>query len=114
MMENTMGQPDAFRVSENLSPDSSTVPTITINDLLDELRVDQIDLLKLDIEGSEKELFEDPAKNRWLSRTRAVIVELHDHFKPGCTAAVEAALAGQNFIRSQRGENILFIRKSDF
>jgi hypothetical protein len=76
--------------------------------------VDQIDLLKLDIEGSEKELFEDPAKKWWLSRTRAVIVELHDRFKPGCTAAVEAALAGQNFIRTQRGENILFIRKSDF
>lgn len=114
MMENTTGQPDAFRVSESLSPDSSTIPTITINDLLDELSVDRIDLLKLDIEGSEKELFEDPAKKWWLSRTRAVIVELHDRFKPGCTAAVEAALAGQNFTRSQRGENILFIRKSDF
>ena len=114
MLENTMGQPDAFRVSESLSPDSSTIPTVTINDLLDETGADKIDLLKLDVEGSEKELFEDPANRSWLSKTQAVIVEFHDRFKPGCTAAVEEALAGQNFIRSQKGENILFVRESAF
>lgn len=114
MMENTTGQPDAFRVSENLSSDSSTIPTITIMNLLNEMGLDGIDLLKLDIEGSEKELFEDPETHHWLSRTQAIIVELHDRFKPGCTEAVEGALAGENFVRSQRGENLLFIREPAF
>jgi FkbM family methyltransferase len=114
MMENTTGQPDAFRVSESLSSNSSTIPTITIMNLLDEMGFDGIDLLKLDIEGSEKELFEDPETHHWLSRTQAIIVELHDRFKPGCTEALEGALAGENFVRSQRGENILFIRGSAF
>ncbi|MGA6828066.1 FkbM family methyltransferase [Nitrospira sp. NS4] len=113
-IENTTGQPDAFRVRESPSADDSTIPTTTINDLLQETSMDQLDLLKLDIEGSEKELLEDPARNRWISRTRALIVELHDRFKPGCTTAVEQALTGQNFSRSQRGENILFIRDSSF
>ena len=113
-IENTSGQPDAWRVRESPSADDSTIPTTTINDLLEETRIGQLDLLKLDIEGSEKELFEDPARNRWLSRTRALIVELHDRFKPGCTTAVEQSLAGQSFSRSQRGENLLFIRESPF
>lgn len=111
VMENTTGQPDAFRVSESHSSDSSTIPAITIMDLLGEMGLDRIDLLKLDIEGAEKELFEDPAAHQWLSRTQAIILELHDRFKPGCTEAVEGALAAHKFVRSQRGENLLCIRE---
>lgn len=69
-----------------------------------------IDLLKLDIEGSEKELFEDPNCHRWLSRMKMIFVELHDRLKPGCTAAMEKAIAPYGFERMSRGSNLVLIR----
>jgi hypothetical protein len=92
--------------------EAGAIAAISIPDLLLEAGTDSIDLLKLDIEGAEKELFENHACSGWLARTRAVIVELHDRFKPGCTAAVERAVGGQSFRRSQVGENLLFIREN--
>lgn len=109
-IENTAGQPDAFRVKEVASPEDGAIPTCTIGELLDDVGIEQFDLIKLDVEGAEKELFEDPRREVWLGRTRAVILEPHDWFKPGCTEAVEQAILGQNFRRSRLGENLLLIR----
>jgi FkbM family methyltransferase len=54
-----------------------------------------IDILKLDVEGAEKELFEhDPA---WLANVGVLMIELHDRFKPGCSKALYSALTHHNF-----------------
>jgi FkbM family methyltransferase len=110
-IENVAGQPDAFRVRESASAEGRTIPTCTIDELLHEAGADRLDLLKLDVEGAEKELFEDPGRESWLEKTRAVIMEPHDWFKPGCTSAVEHAIANQPFRRTQVGENLLFVRE---
>ena len=44
-----------------------------------------IDLLKVDIEGAEHELFAQ-ASDAWLSATRCIVVETHERFRPGVTA----------------------------
>jgi FkbM family methyltransferase len=111
-IENPSGNVDAFRVRETDRAALHAIPAISIPDLLQETGADSIDLLKLDVEGAEKELFEDQASAGWLARTRALIVELHDRFKPGCTEAVEHALTGMNFRRAQVGESLLFVRES--
>lgn len=109
-IENPSGNADAFFVQETTGRTSpQVVSTISIPELLDQAGAESIDLLKLDVEGAEKELFEDEAAQRWIARTRAVIVELHDRFKPGCTQAVERALASQPFRRTQNGESLLFL-----
>jgi len=113
VIENTAGQPDAFRVKEITLAEPGTIPTCTIADLMRESGADQLDLLKLDVEGAEKELFEDPESAFWLEKTRALIMEPHDWFKPGCTEAVERAMTGRNFRRSRIGENLLFVRESN-
>jgi len=109
-LENPSGNADAFFVQEAAD---QTVPqgvsTISIQELLDQAGGESIDLLKLDVEGAEKELFEDEAAPVWIARTRAVIVELHDRFRPGCTQTVERALAGYRFRRTERGESLLFL-----
>lgn len=112
VIENPSGEPYAFRVRECASPGNGAIAAVMIDDLLREVGAKQLDLLKLDVEGAEKELFEDPARDRWLGRTRAVILELHDWFKPGCLQAVEQAVAPYGFSRSQVGENLLFVRES--
>lgn len=62
-----------------------------------------IDILKVDIEGAEKELFAEASG--WINDVGAIMVELHDRWKPGCTESFEAATR-QFPIRSEKGENI--------
>ena len=58
--------------------------------------VSQIDLLKIDIEGSERELFMD-SYDYWLPRTKVVVIEFHDWMKEGCSRAVYKAIAQYRF-----------------
>lgn len=51
------------------------VPTI-----LDDLGWDSVDLLKIDVEGAERDLFEDPELGTWLPRVGNLLVECHSHF----------------------------------
>jgi FkbM family methyltransferase len=85
--------------------DMPCVPAITIDEVLGSLENDRIDLLKLDIEGSELQLFSRGAE-QWLSRIQNIVIELHDRYRPGCTKAFYSALASRNFVQEIRGENI--------
>ena len=49
----------------------------TIPDLMRELNLDGIDILKIDIEGAEFQLFQ--ADTSWLDRVRFLAIEIHDH-----------------------------------
>ena len=86
--------------------DGSQVRAITMRTLMRELDIGSIDLLKVDIEGSEKELFEDCA---WADSLQSLAIELHDHVRPGCGLAVNAAMS--DFYRSRRGEINLYLRR---
>ncbi|WP_158308363.1 FkbM family methyltransferase [Thiocapsa marina] len=68
------------------------VRAIAIESLMSRFSLDRIDVLKVDIEGAEKELFEHSA--HWIDRVGAIFIELHDRFRPGCGKAVEAATGG--------------------
>jgi len=92
----------AFQVAEN---GGERVRAITMRTLMSETGIDSIDLLKVDIEGAEKEVFETCA---WIKNVRVIAIELHDRIKPGCRSVVEAAAA--DFRSDQRGEVTLFMR----
>ena len=83
-----------FRVREGTSSRHG-VSTVTIPMLMEREGSNVIDLLKIDIEGSELELLSEEAA--WLERVRAISIEFHDAFRPGCSAAGEAALARAGF-----------------
>jgi FkbM family methyltransferase len=83
-----------------------TIRAVTLPTLMREFDVDVIDLAKIDIEGSEQEIFED---TRWLTGLRCMMIELHDRFRPGCSKAVEPAMQGFN--RLQRGETTFYLRE---
>jgi FkbM family methyltransferase len=78
---------------------------ITMQTLLREMSAQIIDLVKIDIEGAEKEVFEDTS---WLTDVKCVMIELHDRFRPGCTEAVESAMQG--FARTKRGSTVFYVR----
>lgn len=70
-----------------------------------------IDLLKLDVEGAEKEIFSVNYEN-WLPYTKVIMIELHDRFKHGCSKAFFSAVAKYDFSFSIRGENCILVNNA--
>jgi FkbM family methyltransferase len=63
------------------------VESLTVRDLMTRYNFSRIDLLKVDIEGAEQEVFADPGAPDWLFDVDAIVIELHDRFRPGCSRA---------------------------
>ena len=72
--------------------DPAMVAAIDLGTLLDELGAGGVDLLKIDIEGAEWEVFADSAG--WIDRVTMIAGELHERYRPGVGAVVDEALAG--------------------
>jgi hypothetical protein len=71
-----------------------------------------IDVLKLDIESSEKELFSQNFEP-WLAKTKMIIIELHDSMKAGCAKQFFEAVnkVFPNYDLSIKGENVILVNK---
>jgi FkbM family methyltransferase len=93
---------------EAVPVDDGGVEGLTLEGLLLRQRWDHADLVKLDIEGSERDVLD--ASSAWLPRVRALAVETHDRLLPGCQAAFERAVAGPEWQRHTRGEYQCAIR----
>jgi FkbM family methyltransferase len=61
---------------------SHTVHAITLGKIMADYHLETIDILKIDIEGAEKEVFED--SSAWIGKVKSVIIELHEDMKSGC------------------------------
>lgn len=101
----------AFQVAENGrmagTKKVEQVPTFTVPTLLRQHGIEFVDIFKIDIEGAEKELFENAAP--WIDRVGSIMIELHDRMKPGCTDAF--ASATKDFpVDQTKGENIFRAR----
>jgi FkbM family methyltransferase len=59
--------------------------TVTIEKIMEDFNIDKIDILKIDIEGSEKEVFN--SSSAWIDKVNSIIVELHESIKKGCNKA---------------------------
>jgi FkbM family methyltransferase len=86
---------------------ADAVRAITVPEIIRDHRLEKIDLLKVDIEGAEKELFGAPAP--WLGQVDAICIELHDWFKAGCSRTFFAAVEDFS-VEAWRGENVLVAR----
>lgn len=96
-----------FTVTETNNAADADIEAISIKDLMIENKLEQIDILKIDIEGSEKELFENDY-DYWLSKTKILIIELHDRLKPETSATVFKALLNYKFSVILKGQNLVF------
>ena len=81
---------------------------LTIDKLMADYNLDQIDILKIDIEGSEKEIFENASS--WTGRVGVIEVEMHDRIKTGCSRVVYLATKDFDF-QYHKGETIFLVRK---
>jgi len=106
--EVTLGPSDvhpkgAFQIVEN---GPQRVRAITMETIMRDAEIDSIDLLKMDIEGAEKEVFQSCP---WIRNVRVIAIELHDRVQPGCESMVKSA--AQDLLVEQRGEITFFSRR---
>lgn len=92
---------------EGAEPGAGQVQAVTLDWLMAAYQLPAIDILKVDVEGAEKEIFESPARG-WLSSVGVIATEFHDRFKPGCSQALRDALQGEKLREYRRGENWFF------
>lgn len=87
---------------------AGTISAISIQALLEKYSISCIDVLKLDIEASEKQLFSE-GYEEWLPKVKTIIIELHDWMKPGCSKPFFTAInkCFSNYSFSQIGENVV-------
>jgi len=84
--------------AENAAPDA--VDAIDVPNLLATTGVRYIDVLKVDIEKSEGDVFQTNAA-AWLHRVRNIAIELHG---PACTEIFRSALSNYAFLEEQCGD----------
>ena len=83
------------------------VAALTIETLLAHAGSDRIFILKLDVEGAEREIFAHAGA--WMDKVDILVAELHEQLAPGATAAFEQATAGRLNARLP-GEKMLSVR----
>ena len=93
----------SFRVVEDAS--GNGIPALSLQDIMREHGLERIDVLKLDIEGSEVEVLNNAQP--WIATVKNLLIELHDRFRPGCTEALHRALQGWDYDESESGESVV-------
>jgi FkbM family methyltransferase len=83
------------------------IQEVTIPELCERFGFAKIDILKCDIEGGEKELFDRNAE--WITLVDNMFIELHDHYALGASKKLFACVQGQYYLRF-RGENVILTR----
>jgi len=86
-----------------------SVEGLGIPDVLRAFEFRRIDILKIDIEGGEYEVFRHGVDD-WIERVGVILVETHDRFRPGCTDVIRRALAGHPVEESTWFEYLVFRR----
>lgn len=93
-----------------------TVMGMTVDKIMNDYNLTKIDILKIDIEGAEKEVFYDTSS--WIEKVDAMIIELHERLKAGCHRTF---YSGSNGFDNEwfQGDNIYlsrgaYLRRPDF
>lgn len=85
-----------FETQAANSEDAEAVEGITILGLMERYGLSKIDLLKIDIEGAEFELFKCNS-SEWLPVVNMIMIEVHDRLKPGCSKLIDEVVAPFGF-----------------
>jgi FkbM family methyltransferase len=96
------------RQGEHLGNISHKVHGMTIDKIMDNNCLEKIDILKMDIEGAEREVFMNSSS--WLGKVDALIIELHEWMKSGCNRSF---YNGSNGFDDEwkHGENVYLSRR---
>jgi FkbM family methyltransferase len=95
----------------NTTDANTTWAAVTIDEVMARYSMPKIDFLKMDIEGSEFEVFTGPTLGKWLPRVQVIGAEVHSDMKTGAEGAINAALERHGpFKRTRLAEYVLAAR----
>jgi FkbM family methyltransferase len=100
----TAGNEWGFVVRESKTGETPDVNAVDIDGLLAKSDKGRIDILKVDIEGSEREVFSRNTHS-WIDKFDNLVIELHGD---ECTAIVKDAVKHRNLALSYSGELTVF------
>ena len=112
------GQEDGFVVREVNNTDGIAPENLTkgysLDELLGKYNATKIDFLKMNVEGSEKEVFAENFNN-WLANTTAMLIELHDGKNAGCSTTVFNTVNKYKFAVAETANyGILFVEETKY
>ena len=109
-IKNPEANKESFEVqSKSLSQEIEFIEGISINELMANFKINQIDILKIDIEGSEKEVFSH--NTEWLNKVGLIFIEFHDRKKPGCRESFSKAIKDYVVQINNKGETTIAMLK---
>ena len=94
-----------YMTVETVENDEKAFKTTTLSKIVAENGIEQIDFIKIDIEGSEKEVFSAPDV--------VMAIVLHDDLRAGASYEFFKAISKYRWKFSPRGEVLLFIREEE-
>jgi hypothetical protein len=100
-----------FVCTQTEEPAASGVEAISLGEIMENYKIGEIDLLKMDIEGSEMEVFSQGYES-WLPKTKAIMIEIHDWIRKGSSRSVFSALLQYDFSVYHMGETLVCIRNN--
>lgn len=106
--------PAKYMVTDEIIDGEDMISSTRFSDFLHIHFINQIDILKIDIQGAEIEMFQD--SEEWLPKVRLMFIEIHDLFREGCSNVVLKKIADTNaflLIGSPDCEIIAFLRKGE-
>jgi FkbM family methyltransferase len=109
VIANEQDDPWGFQI-KSADRKCNAITGLTVSAIMSECDFEKIDLLKFDIEGAEREIF-DASDLDWMNRTDAIMIELHDRFRPGCEAAFLDAARRFGFKITQRTTHNVLVQR---
>ena len=97
------------RTSDLAGATSSVTKCYRLDTLLDAAGFATVDMLKMDIEGAELQIFSTGVE-RWISRVGMIIIETHDRFQPGSEETIRRVIQPVFEELPPVGENLFFRR----
>jgi FkbM family methyltransferase len=104
------GSNEGFFVTEVSESAPYDIDAVSLDKVREMFDIDRIDILKLDIEGAEYDVFSRNSEN-WIDKVNVVIFECADQDRSGMTAAIFRTLPSELFDCRLSGENIVMIRR---
>ena len=112
-LENTELGEVGYMTVETGEDDPAAFKTTTLSKILADNGIEEIDFLKIDIEGSEKEVFSAPNVDEWLSKVKVMVIVLHDELRAGASYEFFKAISKYRWKFSTQGEVLVFVRENE-
>ncbi len=95
-----------FYIGDKNVSEGVKIDVVSIDTIIKQNNIDRINILKLDIEGAEKEIFSSECN--WLDKTDCILIEVHDRFKKDCAKTLFNKMSEYDYDLEVSGETLKF------